>query len=60
LRLREAKEPSFATLGTADGLARPFAADPDGAVTVFGLPAGEVELRLGVAAPGHVPRAPGK
>jgi len=60
LRLRAATEPSFATITTADGLARPFAADPDGAVTVFGLPAGDIELTLGVAAPGRVPRAPGK
>jgi hypothetical protein len=40
-----------------DGLARPFAADPDGTVTVFGLPASDVQIALGVAEPGRVPQA---
>jgi HEAT repeat protein len=60
LRLRGGSEPSFATVTAADGLARPFAADPDGTVTVFGLPAGDIELTLGVAAPGRVPPDQGK
>jgi HEAT repeat protein len=55
LHLAPASEPSFAVLEGANDLALPFAADPDGNVTVFGLPAGNVELSLGLAAPGRAP-----
>jgi len=40
------------------GLALPFAADPDGSVTVARLPAGAVSLLLSPASPGRVPRGP--
>jgi hypothetical protein len=40
------------------GLALPFAADPDGSVTVARLPAGNVNVLLAPAAPGRIPRGP--
>jgi HEAT repeat protein len=55
LHLGAANAPAFATLETPGGLALPFAADPDGNLTVFGLRPGKVEISLGVAAPLRAP-----
>jgi len=48
-------EPPFALLESSRGLSLPFAADPDGMLTVVGLLPGPVELELATATPGRVP-----
>jgi hypothetical protein len=53
LHLQTGSDPAFAVLELPNGLALPFAADPDGSVTVYGLPPGKVEIFLGVAEPGR-------
>jgi hypothetical protein len=51
-----AAEPSLALVTTATGLAVPYAADPDGSVTVTGLPEGDVSVLIAPATPGKTPR----
>lgn len=56
LRLTPSRaEPPFALLASTSGVSLPFAADPDGMLTVVGLPAGPLELELATATPGQSP-----
>jgi hypothetical protein len=51
--LTPGSEPSFAVVQGPNDLALPFAADPDGNLTIFGLEKGHIEIVLGLAAPGR-------
>jgi hypothetical protein len=48
-------DPPLALIESPRGLSLPFAADPDGMLTVVGLAPGPLEIELATATPGRVP-----